>query len=75
MYVCLCHGVTEHEIREAADAGHASVEALGDCLGVATGCGQCACMADEILEEHIEGRQGEGRRGDALCPSPALAPA
>ena len=75
MYVCLCHAVTEHEIREAADAGHASIEALGDCLGVATGCGQCACMAGEILEEHIEVRQSSARHCDLGPPSPALAPA
>ncbi|MGB5622314.1 MAG: (2Fe-2S)-binding protein [Gammaproteobacteria bacterium] len=75
MYVCLCHAVTEHEIRSAADAGHASVEALGRCLGVATGCGQCACMAEEILDEHLEPPRDRGRRSESPSLFPAPAPA
>jgi len=42
MYVCLCHGVTDREIREAADNGISSMRQLGKELGVGTQCGRCA---------------------------------
>ncbi|MBD3640353.1 MAG: bacterioferritin-associated ferredoxin [Marinobacter sp.] len=51
MYVCLCHGVTDREIREAAENGISSMRQLGKELGVGTQCGRCACTAREILRE------------------------
>ncbi|MGP9831776.1 bacterioferritin-associated ferredoxin [Marinobacter sp. NSM] len=51
MYVCLCHGVTDREIREAAEEGVSSMRQLGKQLGVGTQCGRCACAAREILRE------------------------
>jgi bacterioferritin-associated ferredoxin len=75
MYVCVCHAVTESEIREAADEGLASVQELGYSLGVATGCGQCASMAGDILADQCRKRAGYCRQRDALSarlsPSPA----
>jgi len=75
MYVCVCHAVTESEIREAADEGLASVQELGHCLGVATGCGQCASMAGDILDDQRRARAGYCRQRDPLparlSPSPA----
>ena len=51
MYVCLCHGVTDRKIREAADNGVTSMRQLGKELGVGTQCGRCACTARQILRE------------------------
>lgn len=51
MYVCLCHGVTDREIREAADNGVTSMRQLGKELGVGRQCGRCAATAREILRE------------------------
>lgn len=51
MYVCLCHGVTDREIREAAENGVSSMRQLGNELGVGTQCGRCASTAREILRE------------------------
>lgn len=51
MYVCLCHGVTDREIREAADSGVNSMRQLSKELGVGTQCGRCACTARQILRE------------------------
>lgn len=51
MYVCLCHGVTDRKIREAANNGVTSMRQLGKELGVGTQCGRCACTAREILRE------------------------
>ncbi len=51
MYVCLCHGVTDREIRQAAEKGVSSMRQLGQELGVGTQCGRCACTARQILRE------------------------
>ena len=50
MYVCLCHGVTDKAIRQAAAAGAASLAELAQTLRVATCCGKCADMAQTLLE-------------------------
>ncbi|MGB5211178.1 MAG: (2Fe-2S)-binding protein [Gammaproteobacteria bacterium] len=65
MYVCLCHAITEREIRDAADEGLSSVQELGHCLGVATGCGQCASTAGEILSDQLQARGTCCRQRDA----------
>ena len=51
MYVCLCTGVTDREIREAAENGISSMRQLGKELGVGRQCGRCACTAREILRD------------------------
>lgn len=51
MYVCLCTGVTDREIREAAANGVSSMRQLGKELGVGRQCGRCASMARDILRE------------------------
>ncbi|MBZ2170281.1 MULTISPECIES: bacterioferritin-associated ferredoxin [Marinobacter] len=51
MYVCLCQGVTDRAIREAAENGVTSMRELGMELGVARQCGRCARMARDILDE------------------------
>jgi bacterioferritin-associated ferredoxin len=56
MYVCLCHGVTDRAIRQAAQAGVASVSELAQTLRVATCCGRCAELAQDILAAAREGR-------------------
>ena len=52
MYVCLCHGVTDRRIREAAVAGARDLADLSAMTGCATGCGSCAQLATELLAEH-----------------------
>ena len=56
MYICLCNGITDGQIREAISRGARRLEDLSRELGVASGCGSCACMAAEML-------------GDAPAPS------
>ncbi|HUU73428.1 MAG TPA: bacterioferritin-associated ferredoxin [Burkholderiales bacterium] len=51
MYVCLCNGVTEHQIRDAVSDGAVSLHDLRNSLGVASCCGRCADCAQEIIEE------------------------
>jgi bacterioferritin-associated ferredoxin len=51
MFVCICNGVTERQIRAAIEEGAASVHDLSARLGVATGCGCCADFAADLLSE------------------------
>lgn len=51
MYVCLCNGVTEREIRQTAAAGCRSVAELTMRTGCGAGCGSCLPMAGQLLDE------------------------
>ncbi|MEO0436265.1 MAG: bacterioferritin-associated ferredoxin [Pseudomonadota bacterium] len=51
MYVCLCSGVTENQIRTAVRAGDTSLSQLKRNLGVAAQCGGCLDHARDILHE------------------------
>jgi len=48
MYVCLCKGITDSQIRSAAENG-ASIRDIRDQLGVMTECGKCACLTKDIV--------------------------
>ena len=52
MYVCLCNGITDRDIRRAAESGCTSMRQLGKETGVGQDCGRCAVMAREILREY-----------------------
>lgn len=58
MYICMCHGITDRQIREAVCAGTAaSMRELRAELGVASTCGRCAPYAKELLDETLTGSQ------------------
>jgi bacterioferritin-associated ferredoxin len=58
MYICNCMGVTEREIRGAADLGCESIAELSQGLGVGTCCGKCLPDANRLL-----------RSRGAACPA------
>jgi len=49
VYVCICNGVTDHQIREAADNGCSTVAELTMRTGCGSTCGSCLDMAAELL--------------------------
>lgn len=51
MYVCICAGVNDRQIKEAVHEGACSLDQLAACLGVGTGCGCCREVAQEILDQ------------------------
>jgi bacterioferritin-associated ferredoxin len=53
MYVCLCKGVTDRQIKSAIAEGATSVGQLRKCLGVASQCGKCGITTREILEQQL----------------------
>ncbi|MDR0716294.1 MAG: (2Fe-2S)-binding protein [Azoarcus sp.] len=59
MYVCICQGVTERQIHEAARDGADCLRDLRRQLGVTDGCGRCAVCARACLTEGRAFRQGE----------------
>ena len=52
MYVCLCNGVTDHQIKRAIDSGAADVKAIRSQLGVACQCCKCLPEVRALLSEH-----------------------
>ena len=50
MYICLCNGITDREIRACADEGKFTMRDLEHCLGVGVSCGKCRAAAKEILD-------------------------
>ena len=54
MFVCICNGVTENQIRDAVCSGAGDLAELRCCLGVAAGCGTCAAFAEQIIIETLQ---------------------
>ncbi len=51
MYICICKGITDRQIRQAVNDGAASLKDLRKQLGVASQCGKCACLATNVINE------------------------
>ncbi|MEM7281283.1 MAG: bacterioferritin-associated ferredoxin [Pseudomonadota bacterium] len=52
MYVCICNGITDKQIRRAVEDGAQSLQELREQLGVAGCCGQCANEASSFVPQH-----------------------
>ena len=61
VYVCICNGVTDHQVREAAASGVRSVAELTMRTGCGATCGTCLETASAILES------GRADRGTAFA--------
>ncbi|TWI06064.1 bacterioferritin-associated ferredoxin [Luteimonas cucumeris] len=66
MYVCICNGVTDHDIRQAAVAGCRSVSELTMRTGCGASCGTCLSSAAETLDQI--------HRADKAVATPTLLP-
>jgi bacterioferritin-associated ferredoxin len=53
MYVCLCKGITDTQIRAAIRAGASSMQELRNTLGVASQCGKCGILARDIVRDSL----------------------
>ena len=65
MFVCICHGITDTQIREAAENGCKTVSELTMRTGAGSTCGTCADMAADILAKHSPAK-------DAFAELPVL---
>lgn len=53
MYVCLCKGITDTQIRAAVQDGASSMREVNRTLGVASQCGKCGITARDIVRESL----------------------
>jgi bacterioferritin-associated ferredoxin len=53
MYVCICKGITDTQIRAAVQDGASSLRDVRNSLGVASQCGKCGILTRDILRESL----------------------
>lgn len=75
MIVCLCHRVSDRDIRAAVAAGTRCFDALQDELRVASSCGCCHDCAREVFDEACGASAGAERAAVTIRLHPAAAEA
>ncbi|HEY8385551.1 MAG TPA: (2Fe-2S)-binding protein [Porticoccaceae bacterium] len=68
MYVCLCRGVTQKQIRREVLAGAVTFDEIQERLEVGTCCGTCSDNAREVIAETLSAGlvdQGPAIRADS----------
>jgi bacterioferritin-associated ferredoxin len=65
MYVCICHAVTDRDIRSCIEDGARSMRDLRKQLCVGTQCGKCACDVRALLKEATS--ESSATLGNASC--------
>ncbi|MER6303464.1 (2Fe-2S)-binding protein [Kitasatospora sp. NPDC001539] len=63
MYVCMCHAVTEDQVKKAIDAGADTPRRIAQGCKAGTDCGSCVRRIQALLGEH----------GARPCPTARLA--
>lgn len=53
MYVCICKGITDTQIRAAVQDGASSLKDVRKTLGVASQCGKCGILTRNIVRESL----------------------
>jgi bacterioferritin-associated ferredoxin len=54
MYLCLCNGLTDRNVREAASAGQRTVKGVLRHHGVTPQCGKCLPYIRQTLADHTD---------------------
>lgn len=63
MYVCVCKGVTDHQIRQQVSDGARSWREVREATGCATQCGKCACVGKSVTRDAVEEARCEANVG------------
>jgi|LakMenEpi03Aug12_release.lakeMendotaPanAssembly.Ray.scaffolds.fasta_scaffold283524_2 bacterioferritin-associated ferredoxin len=63
MYVCICHAVTDRDIKSAVDSGVSKFQDLAHKLHVAQQCGICAKAAKECFNGALQA-SSQTKRGE-----------
>ena len=53
MYVCLCRGITDQDIKDAVSNGAESYREIRDLLDLGTCCSRCAPEARAIISDEL----------------------
>ena len=73
MYVCVCHAVTDKDIRKAVDGGARSLFDVQNELPVGSCCGRCEDTAESVVNEYLRSQSRDA--GCRLVPKvTALTP-
>lgn len=59
MYVCLCRGITDSQVRQAVADGASSVREVNSLLGTAMECGKCGMATRQIVNQELSAQQSE----------------
>lgn len=54
MYVCICKGITDSQITDAVADGATNLRQVRKALGVASQCGKCGVLAQEIIDDTLQ---------------------
>ena len=54
MYVCVCHAISDRQIREVVNRGAGSLDEVQAHLPVASCCGSCEESAREVIASLVE---------------------
>ncbi len=53
MYVCICKGITDNQIKDAVCGGATTLRKVRTQLGAMSQCGKCAVLTKEIVEDTL----------------------
>jgi bacterioferritin-associated ferredoxin len=67
MYICLCNGFTDKQVRAVCGAGDSAASVYRS-LGVRPKCGKCVPLVRQIQRE-IHGRADDGLATEAFAPA------
>ena len=56
MYICLCQGVTDRDIKDSIEAGAVSLSEVQVKLPVALNCGTCRDSAEALIDETLHNK-------------------
>lgn len=74
MYVCLCKGITDKQIKKCVQQRSvAGMRELKQRFGVGSQCGRCTCSARDVLNEALQERSG-GAEPTVAIPEPGFVP-
>lgn len=62
MYVCICKGITDTQIRAAVQDGASSLREVRNTLGVASQCGKCSMLTRDIVRESLQDDAGSSEQ-------------
>ena len=73
MWICLCKGVNDRQIRAAIKAGARTPEEISERCRAATGCGGCLPEVCRLLADHAAAEEYFCPSGADLVPATAAS--